>query len=55
MPMTDQLTQLGNRRQLLQDLWTITNRPSDDSPHVLVLFDLDGFKNYNDSVRPSGG
>jgi diguanylate cyclase (GGDEF)-like protein len=53
--VTDQLTQLGNRRQLLQDLWAITHRPDDQTSHVLVLFDLDGFKNYNDTFgHPAG-
>jgi diguanylate cyclase (GGDEF)-like protein len=49
---TDVLTGIGNRRRLLADLDTaLTTR----SPTVLALFDLDGFKAYNDSFgHPAG-
>jgi diguanylate cyclase (GGDEF)-like protein len=47
--LTDVLTGLGNRRRLLLDLddtvWTASVR----SPKALLLFDLNGFKHYNDS------
>jgi diguanylate cyclase (GGDEF)-like protein len=50
----DALTRLGNRRQLFEDLDAATGRaPAEAS--VLLLFDLDGFKDYNDSFgHPAG-
>jgi diguanylate cyclase (GGDEF)-like protein len=46
---TDVLTGLGNRRQLLVDLDEACRRADESHRFALVLFDLDGFKNYNDS------
>jgi diguanylate cyclase (GGDEF)-like protein len=46
---TDALTGLSNRRQLLVDLDHACGRASESERFALVLFDLDGFKNYNDS------
>jgi GGDEF domain-containing protein len=47
--LTDALTGLGNRRGLMADL-------RDASGEVmLALFDLDGFKNYNDSFGHGAG
>jgi two-component system cell cycle response regulator len=51
---TDSLTGLGNRLKLLRDLELL--RADDElQPHLLLLFDLDGFKHYNDSYgHPAG-
>ena len=50
---TDELTELGNRRRLMADLADALRVPA--RPHVLVLFDLDGFKHYNDTYgHPAG-
>jgi diguanylate cyclase (GGDEF)-like protein len=46
--MTDALTGLGNRRRLLLDLDHELQAERRSSPCVLALFDLDGFKDYND-------
>jgi diguanylate cyclase (GGDEF)-like protein len=48
---TDALSGLGNRRRLMPDLEDSAARPA----ATLALFDLDGFKNYNDSFgHPAG-
>ena len=51
--LTDSLTGLGNRRALTIALeGTVA---ADSEPMALVLFDLDGFKHYNDSFgHPAG-
>ncbi len=46
--LTDALTGLGNRRRLLIDLDHELQAERRPSPCVLALFDLDGFKDYND-------
>jgi diguanylate cyclase (GGDEF)-like protein len=52
---TDSLTGLGNRRKLLIDLRRELQLASVGSPRVLVIFDLDGFKRYNDTYgHPAG-
>ena len=52
---TDALTTLGNRRKLMTDLRRELPFASVASPRILVLFDLDGFKRYNDTYgHPAG-
>lgn len=52
---TDPLTKLGNRRHLLDDLEMRLAEPHDVTPFTLALFDLDGFKAYNDRFGHLGG
>src|SRR3954453_869747 len=52
--LTDALTGLGNRRRLIRDLEDILH-PGGGRPSVLVLFDRNGFKGYNDVFgHPAG-
>lgn len=53
---TDELTGLPNRRALMLDLERATTHPaSAGSLRLLALFDLDGFKLYNDTFgHPAG-
>jgi diguanylate cyclase (GGDEF)-like protein len=52
---TDSLTGLGNRRKLLTDLRRELVNASVQSPRILVIYDLDGFKRYNDTYgHPAG-
>jgi diguanylate cyclase (GGDEF)-like protein len=53
--LTDPLTELGNRRALAKALERALPTIDDADPLVLVLFDLDGFKHYNDTFgHPAG-
>lgn len=52
--MHDSLTGLPNRRKLMADLERSMGN-DDDPPGVLVLFDLDGFKSYNDTFGHAEG
>ena len=53
--VTDSLTGLANRRRLVSDLDRVLAEASADEPWLLLLFDLDGFKRYNDSFgHPAG-
>ena len=55
LALTDDLTGLGNRRRLLGDLERAIGEGTDHSPSVLAMFDLDGFKAYNDTHgHPAG-
>lgn len=52
---TDGLTGLANRRRLERDLATAIAGASEEEPLALVLFDLNGFKAYNDRFgHPAG-
>jgi two-component system cell cycle response regulator len=53
--LTDALTGLGNRRALTRTLDERLAALTPDRPLVLALFDLDGFKHYNDTFgHPAG-
>ena len=52
---TDSLTGLKNRRSLMGDLELQLELASAGAPRALLLFDLDGFKEYNDAFgHPAG-
>ena len=52
---TDALTGLGNRRKLMADLQRRARSATAEHPVALMLFDLNGFKNYNDTFgHPAG-
>jgi diguanylate cyclase (GGDEF)-like protein len=53
--MTDALTGIPNRRQLKADLDQGLKQASRERPLLLMLFDLNGFKAYNDTFgHPAG-
>ncbi|MBN1527424.1 MAG: diguanylate cyclase [Thermoleophilaceae bacterium] len=52
---TDALTTLHNRRRLMNDLERELTLASAEEPRMLVLFDLDGFKQYNDAFGHLAG
>src|SRR5439155_24536215 len=53
--VTDALTGIGNRRALMRDLEDVLETSTEAEPQVLLLFDLDGFKTYNDRFgHPAG-
>jgi diguanylate cyclase (GGDEF)-like protein len=52
---TDALTALGNRRKLAADLDERLASAGPSRPLVLVMFDLDGFKSYNDTFGHLAG
>ena len=53
--VTDPLTGLGNRRKLSADLGAALRNSSPARPSLLLLFDLDGFKDYNDTFGHLAG
>jgi diguanylate cyclase (GGDEF)-like protein len=52
---TDGLTGLGNRRALASDLASALAEPPGARELLLVMFDLDGFKQYNDTFGHGAG
>jgi two-component system cell cycle response regulator len=55
LSLTDPLTGLGNRRLLMGDLHLACKSAGQHEPWELVLYDLDGFKLYNDTFgHPAG-
>ncbi len=53
--LTDALTGLPNRRALVSDLGALFNPARAAVPHMVGLFDLDGFKQFNDTFgHPAG-
>jgi two-component system, cell cycle response regulator len=53
--LTDALTGLGNRRKLVADLQVEVAAATHAAPRILILFDLDGFKRYNDTFGHLAG
>ena len=55
LALTDPLTGLGNRRRLMEDLQLACRVAKPSDPWRLVMYDLNGFKRYNDTFgHPSG-
>jgi two-component system, cell cycle response regulator len=55
LSLTDPLTGLGNRRRLLGDLQFVCDTAQASAPWELILYDLDGFKRFNDAFgHPAG-
>jgi two-component system, cell cycle response regulator len=53
--LTDELTGLGNRRMLAEDLEEAGETASQADPRMIVMYDLNGFKLYNDTFgHPAG-
>ena len=52
---TDELTGLANRRALLQEATRVLGTASAREPAALLLLDLDGFKEVNDSLGHHAG
>jgi two-component system cell cycle response regulator len=52
---TDALTNLGNRRALTSDLAAAIAEPPEPGELLLMMFDLDGFKQYNDTFGHAAG
>ena len=53
--VTDALTDLPNRRALIEDTDAAVAAATVERPMMLMLFDLDGFKQYNDSFGHAAG
>jgi diguanylate cyclase (GGDEF)-like protein len=54
--VTDSLTEIGNRRKLIDDLESALGPARGaQASHVFAIYDLDGFKSYNDNFgHPAG-
>jgi diguanylate cyclase (GGDEF)-like protein len=52
---TDALTHLGNRRALAGNLANALSAPPESCELLFAMFDLDGFKQYNDTFGHSAG
>ena len=52
LALADELTDLPNRRRLMRDLRVLCDG---EAPHLLALYDLDGFKHYNDTYGHGDG
>lgn len=55
LALQDPLTELGNRRRLMTDLGARMAAATPVRPVVLAMFDLDGFKAYNDTYGHATG
>jgi diguanylate cyclase (GGDEF)-like protein len=55
LALEDSLTGLGNRRRLMADLEERLVSATQERPLVLAMFDLDGFKAYNDTYGHNTG
>ncbi len=53
--LTDALTGLANRRALSADLDAVLHQLEPAAPALLAVFDLDGFKDYNDTFGHLAG
>ena len=55
LALTDPLTGLGNRRRLMDDLRLACRQAQPEEPWRLAMYDLNGFKRYNDTYgHPAG-
>jgi diguanylate cyclase (GGDEF)-like protein len=55
LALQDSLTGLGNRRRLMADLEQRLATATAEQPLLLAMFDLDGFKAYNDTFGHATG